>query len=866
MTSIQRVLILLCICTSFVWSATKNISVQFILHQKNVAINGAKKVTIGLFKGKTLEDPIVQLNDVIVTFNAGLMVQNFPIADPHELELSELYVGLKMDAESIFVPLVSVPLAIFSEYAKEAKTLEDIDDWLKIDTETKRVGIRNLNPRYALDVSGNVGILGDLFVSKNIKADTFYGDGSNITNLQYANIENVERFYLVAKQQEGDVQSFDGNDYVVFVDEDKNVGIGVTQNIKGKVQIVGTLNVEGSYSGVGGFDVNHASLSRMLWDPSNGFFGVGNNNNESMATWGNNGGSIVLGSNLTMYSDFAAILGGNNQLIGSDAKFSSIVGGEGNLIYSEYSGAFSGRNSVIYGDHSVIIGGGVAAKIYASHAIVLGGKDNVIWHDGDYSVAMGLGSTVKHPGVFMFSDSTDTTHESVSPNQFLIFAENGVGIGTTNIFNTTKNTDKDGNKISISSNSLHVAGDLIVEGLLYGNGGHLKNVSPIWTSTDSGYIHYEKKVSIGTIDDPNSNSLLVQGSMLVNGSLEASPNAQSQHILGKSVLGTTDADVMRLSHFEKKDDAGSYAIEQSSSGATTLNAADAQNLVLAIKNEPKVIIDSNEVYVSVPLKVSGNITADSFIGNGEDLSNLKAFYLYGDSGNIVADTSGGFLDVHTGATINGSVLIKGDTSELVLEKNVDAGFKTVMSSSADSFDIKLIGYSGGDIFNVLGKDDARFLTIDNGGVISLGGTPIPADNNARLLVSGNVYIQDTLRVGTSLEVSENMIVSGVVSANSFVGDGSALTDLKIEASDVAVTSLTVESLLVSENIHVTGNVSVNGSLTLPPKNMSELDITSECSVNDSGKIFSISLNSNFDLCACKGADPVSLINNGVCGQ
>jgi trimeric autotransporter adhesin len=111
----------------------------------------------------------------------------------------------------------------------------------------------------------------------------------------------------------------------------------------------------------------------------------------------------------------AVIGGGYNNSIASNASAAAIVGGVGNEV---------GPNNG-YG----AIGGGLDNRVTGSAATVPGGAFNRA--DGAFSFAAGFRAAALHGGSFVWSDGGDWP--STAPNQFLIRASGGVGIGTTNV-------------------------------------------------------------------------------------------------------------------------------------------------------------------------------------------------------------------------------------------------------------------------------------------------------------------------------------------------------------------------------------------------------------------------------------------------
>ena len=144
--------------------------------------------------------------------------------------------------------------------------------------------------------------------------------------------------------------------------------------------------------------------------------------------------------------------GGNNVINSGDA--STIAGGRQNWINSFYGSIGGGRGNRIAGESSTI-GGGLSNSVLNWYATVPGGLSNCA--GGTYSFAAGRRAVVRpafdpdwgsndpcsnlpdysqvtggDQGTFIWADSTDADFISTGPDQFLIRAGGGVGIGTNN--------------------------------------------------------------------------------------------------------------------------------------------------------------------------------------------------------------------------------------------------------------------------------------------------------------------------------------------------------------------------------------------------------------------------------------------------
>jgi hypothetical protein len=217
---------------------------------------------------------------------------------------------------------------------------------------------------------------------------------------------------------------------------------GVDNHIGGHEEISPTL-----YSSIGGGQGNYAV---GLYT----FIGAGTRN----TNYGS--GGVIAGGTGNYLDASSGVIGGGYGNINSGGA-TTIAGGSGNLAGNE--GAVvgggvgnwsSGNNSTVAGgggntatnDFSTV-GGGATNSASGLYATVAGGLTNSA--AGNFSFAAGAGARALHDGTFVWSDASGPGMASTSPNQFLIRAQGGVGIGVTN-----------------PSASLDVAGSVRASGLL----------------------------------------------------------------------------------------------------------------------------------------------------------------------------------------------------------------------------------------------------------------------------------------------------------------------------------------------------------------------------------------------------------------
>lgn len=250
-------------------------------------------------------------------------------------------------------------------------------------------------------------------------------------------------------------------------------GRGVTITGGGKAGAPNRVVGLGSYGTIGG------GFSNLVTDFSVIAGGVGN---FTAGEYGSVGGgyhnlatdyATIAGGSSNTVSGLAGVIGGGF-LNNADAWFTFVGGGHRNLAQGRYAtvggGQYnraSGTNSTIAGGFqnfasgdNAAIGGGNENQAYGEFACISGGQFNRAhtnwsavgggWGNfatgrvsvipggegnraaGNYSFAAGRRSSALHDGAFVWSDSDYSEFSSTAPDQFLIYASGGVGIGKNN--------------------------------------------------------------------------------------------------------------------------------------------------------------------------------------------------------------------------------------------------------------------------------------------------------------------------------------------------------------------------------------------------------------------------------------------------
>lgn len=150
--------------------------------------------------------------------------------------------------------------------------------------------------------------------------------------------------------------------------------------------------------------------------------------------------TCVSGGQANYATGIYAAIGGGNMNRASE-EYSTVGGGDNNQATSFKATVGGGTNNIASAIGSTV-GGGHTNSAASAYATVPGGLDN--YAGGDYSFAAGYQATVQdgHQGTFVWSDNSVGGFTSTNVHQFLIQADNGVGINTNS---PTQILDVDGN-------------------------------------------------------------------------------------------------------------------------------------------------------------------------------------------------------------------------------------------------------------------------------------------------------------------------------------------------------------------------------------------------------------------------------------
>jgi hypothetical protein len=300
------------------------------------------------------------------------------------------------------------------------------------------VGINNPQPLSSLDVLGDARVSGagnGLIFPDGTKQTTAASGGGSGWSLTGNAGTNPSTNFL---------GTTDNQPFSLRVNNNRAMYAQYVQAPDGQYQI-NSINIANGYNlnsitpGVAGATIAGGG-DRYTYTVNSSFVDNVNKITDHYGTIGGGFGNVVGNSN----ADFndargSTVAGGaNNQ---ATKKFTTVGGGTANFATGDYDTVAGGWNSQATGgagfigggwNHRMagqwaVIGGGYTNAANGAGSTVPGGANNAA--AGGYSFAAGYAAKANHDGAFVWADSTGLDFASTAPNQFLIRAAGGVGIG-----------------------------------------------------------------------------------------------------------------------------------------------------------------------------------------------------------------------------------------------------------------------------------------------------------------------------------------------------------------------------------------------------------------------------------------------------
>ena len=300
---------------------------------------------------------------------------------------------------------------------------------LEVDTATGKVGIGTTSPTEALDVVGNIHAGGTIASGSTLTLDGTSGS-ERISSSGSLELRTTAGRVLRLENNATSpnlIGGYSGNTV-------SGGAYGATIGGGGESGLVNS--VTSVFGTVGGGESNQAGDNNP--DPTNAPWatvGGGLSNTASsfastVAGGRNNvasgGGATVSGGEFNTALASGDTVGGG---VGNTASgaFTTVGGGTGNTALASGDTVGGGSNNAASGSQSTVGGGeiNIASGLFST---VPGGRNNRAAGAGSF--AAGSRAKADHNGAFVWADSTNNDFLSSGPNQFLIQASGGMGIGT----------------------------------------------------------------------------------------------------------------------------------------------------------------------------------------------------------------------------------------------------------------------------------------------------------------------------------------------------------------------------------------------------------------------------------------------------
>jgi len=331
--------------------------------------------------------------------------------------------------------------------------------WLQLEVRTAIGPFSGLSPRqqitptpYAI-AAGSALSGGGLFgaytnpVSLDNSSNSFSGSGAGLTSLNAAQLTGTVPATALSNAWHitGDAGTIPGPHFLGTVDTQP---LEFKVNAQRVVRIEPDINADFSPNIIAGYKANNVS---------NGFGG---------ATIAGGGATNWFGATPpnSIGASFGTIGGGVGNVV--NGSVGTIAGGERGTITTNAYNSFIGGGAwnVVEPWDSVIAGGrGNRIAPSAAGSMIPGGYNNLVGTNATTAFAAGQYARANHAGTFVWADAFGVPFTSTSPNQFLIRAAGGVGIGTASpgAQLEVRTTSISGNAIRFGYSSAGGSGNLI---------------------------------------------------------------------------------------------------------------------------------------------------------------------------------------------------------------------------------------------------------------------------------------------------------------------------------------------------------------------------------------------------------------------
>jgi hypothetical protein len=206
--------------------------------------------------------------------------------------------------------------------------------------------------------------------------------------------------------------------------------------------------------------------------------------------------ATVGGGTANSAAGHAATVGGGS---GNEATnlYATVGGGSGNVASGSRGVVAGGQANSAAGNHASV-GGGFDNTVTGTYGTIPGGAQNVV--SAPYAFAAGSQAHAEHQGAFVWSDSSSAPFASTGPDQFLISAAGGVGIGT----------DSPSHLLTVEGNAAIQGGAAITVGVIPSTNLTLQAPRAVYAVGDLLYVasYATNTLSIWNVSDPSAHALV----------------------------------------------------------------------------------------------------------------------------------------------------------------------------------------------------------------------------------------------------------------------------------------------------------------------------------------------------------------------
>ncbi len=451
-----------------------------------------------------------------------------------------------------------------------------------------------------------------------------------------------------------------------------------------------------------------------------------------------NGGqaATVAGGYVNMASAFAATVGGGQGNLASGnfavatgyynsaTNAGGVVAGGGNNMAGGTNASILGGSSNNAAGVGSAIGGGYNNMVTGNYGTVPGGSNNIATTE---AFAAGTMADATNQGTFVWADSQGTPFGSTGNNQFLVRAQGGVGINTTNPVGALTVDTSGAGAVTIRNENDLVPGLVATSPNSYSGYLRFRNVLEIFPNdaqTSSGYLDVRSASGATTITLDGSTGDVTGNNFAGNGANLTALNATqlTSGAVPSAQLSGTYSSAVTLNN------AGN-SFTGNGANLTALNATQ-----LTSGTVPSARL-SGTYSSAVTLNNAGN----SFTGNGGGLTNVNAQSLNGlngtnywqlggnnvASGQFIGSTNSQALELW----VKGTRALRLEPGPLNEPSGTPEGTPNVIGGSPDNF---VAGgkagatIAGGGATNYGGSRwtnsvSADFGTVGGGAVNTIGG-------------------------------------------------------------------------------------------------------------------------------------------------